>query len=68
MSTGEHGSAPADTPSDVDHVHGWEAMSLEEKLALAAEEAEAGEEDQTIRPLPPYVKVTKPNRPKDGPW
>lgn len=34
--------------------------SLEGKLARIGDEAEAGEQDQTDRPLPPYVKVTGP--------
>lgn len=35
---------------------------LQDKLALAAAEAEAGEADQTDRPLPANVKVSRPNR------
>jgi len=34
------------------------SKSLEDKLAQIAEEAEAGEEDQTIRPIPAHIKVT----------
>lgn len=36
--------------------------TLEERLALAAAEAEAGEADQSDRPLPANVKVSRPNR------
>lgn len=35
---------------------------LEDKLARIGDEAEAGEQDQTDRPIPPHVKVAKPNQ------
>lgn len=38
--------------------------TLEERLARLGAEAEAGEADQTPRPLPPHVKVSRPNQPK----
>lgn len=34
--------------------------NLDERLAQLAEEAEAGEADQTMRPLPPHVRVSRP--------
>lgn len=37
-----------------------EKQSLEERLAAIGNEAEAGELDQTDRPLPPHVKVSQP--------
>jgi len=36
--------------------------SLEDKLARISDEAEAGEDDQTDRPIPAGVKVSQPNR------
>lgn len=36
--------------------------SLDDRLARIGAEAEAGEEDQTVRPLPAHVKVSRPNR------
>jgi hypothetical protein len=35
------------------------SKSLEDRLADIADEAEAGEEDQTARPIPAHVKVTR---------
>jgi hypothetical protein len=35
--------------------------ALEDRLADIADEAEAGEEDQTVRPIPAHVKVTRGN-------
>jgi len=35
--------------------------SLEDRLAEIGDEAEAGEEDQTDRPIPSHVKVTRGN-------
>lgn len=42
--------------------------SLEQRLARMGDEAEAGEADQTMRPLPPNVTVTGPKsrRPARG--
>jgi hypothetical protein len=37
------------------------SRNLEDRLAEIADEAEAGEEDQTPRPIPPHVKVTRGN-------
>lgn len=36
--------------------------SLEERLARIGDEAEAGEEDQTERPIPANVTVSRPNK------
>lgn len=36
------------------------SKSLEDRLAEIGDEAEAGEEDQTVRPLPPHVQVSRP--------
>lgn len=36
--------------------------SLDDRLARIGAEAEAGEVDQTVRPLPAHVKVSRPNR------
>lgn len=36
--------------------------ALEQRLARIGDEAEAGEEDQTDRPIPAGVKVSRPNR------
>ena len=36
--------------------------SLDERLARIGAEAEAGEDDQTARPIPPHVTVSRPNR------
>ena len=36
--------------------------TLEERLARIGDEAEAAEADQTDRPIPPHVKVSRPNR------
>lgn len=38
--------------------------SIEERLARIGDEAEAGELDQTPRPMPPGVKVSRPNKAK----
>lgn len=35
--------------------------TLEDRLADIADEAEAGEEDQTVKPIPAHVKVTRGN-------
>ncbi|WP_235848262.1 hypothetical protein [Mycolicibacterium holsaticum] len=35
--------------------------TLEDRLERIGAEAEAGEADQTERPLPPHVKVSRPN-------
>lgn len=35
--------------------------SLEDRIAEIADEAEAGEEDQTIKPIPAHVKVSRGN-------
>lgn len=37
------------------------SKGLEDRLADIADEAEAGEEDQTIRPIPAHVRVTRGN-------
>jgi hypothetical protein len=37
------------------------SKSLDERLADIADEAEAGEEDQTVRPIPAHVKITRGN-------
>jgi hypothetical protein len=37
------------------------SKSLEDRLAAVGEEAEAGEEDQTVKPIPAHVKVTRGN-------
>jgi hypothetical protein len=37
------------------------SKSLEDRLAQIGEEAEAGEEDQTVKPIPEHVKVTRGN-------
>ena len=39
------------------------SKGLEDRLAEAAAEAEAGEADQTVRPIPPHVKI-KRGRPR----
>lgn len=36
--------------------------SLEQRLARIGDEAEVGERDQTMRPIPPHVKVSRPNK------
>lgn len=40
-------------------------IELRRRLDLVAAEAEAAQADQTDRPIPPHVKVSRPNRPKD---
>ncbi|WP_256250454.1 CopG family transcriptional regulator [Mycobacterium malmoense] len=37
-------------------------QSLADRLATVSDEAEAGEEDRTGRPIPAHVKVSQPGR------